>query len=153
MFRWTLTAWRNRWWKNILYAQGWTNVPLHAYLYYSTVRPIKATVNEPHRGGWCIIGDYWWPMPLTSWEQVQPGDTILHSWITPQLAPNTYYYLMVFPSPDPNFIASTSLIWSVLTSKEPFLKQIVSEDWNTGQKPWRPKPTFNTQVLYEPWSQ
>jgi len=153
MFRWLLHDWNQRRHENIYYMRAYTRPAFHAYLFYSKIAPIKARLYEPRRGGYCLFGDYWWPMPLSSWQQLEPGDTLQHSWITPPLDPGETYYLMVFCSPDPTFLGSTSPIWAIRIPKPPYYKLITLEDWNTGEQPWRPKPTFTIQVTYEPWNE
>jgi len=152
MFRWVLWKWEQRRHETTYYMRAHTREPLHAYLFHTTTKPIKAVINEPRRGGYCIIGDYWWPMPIAYWQQLQPGDTLEHNFTTDPLPIDIPTYLMVFCSPDPTFLGSTSPIWAVLPPPPPYYALLAQEPWNIGLQPWRYKPPNWTQLVTEPWS-
>lgn len=131
MLRWLLTFWRALWCMPYLYITTQTDIALHAYLLWSTIPPKKPTIITPRRGGWCLIGDLLWPMPLNWLQQQEPGDTLTHTFIWPDWPPAITRYAMVFPSSDPQALCSTSPIWTLTSPALPLWEDIFYEPWSS----------------------
>lgn len=126
-----LKSWRGSWHLAAYTAFALTDQLFHGYLYYSPVLPITAKILLPRRGLWCPVGDYWWPMPLTFFEQIQPGSTYLHTFLTSGLTPGQTYYIMLFCSADPTYYASTSLIWAITVPQPPYYNLLIRDTWTS----------------------
>lgn len=152
MLRWVQTSWWVTWLELVATVITQSDIAFHGWLLWSPTKPTKATLTIPHRGLWCQIGEYWWPLPLNSIEQVQAGDTTLHTFTWPTWQPGQTRYAMLFPSNDPTFLASTSPIWQITAPELPAWILVITEPWNVGLQPWIPEPQFPILVITEPWN-
>lgn len=152
MLRWLLTLWQESWAGLLLTVFSQSDIAFHGYLLWSTVQPVKAPAVTPHRGSYCLVGEYWWPLPLNWIEQQQAGNTTPHTFSWNDWLPGQTRYAMLFPSSDPTFQASTSPIWAITAPYPLPWDTVITEPWTEGLYPWIPEPDFTILVIDEPWT-
>jgi len=98
--RWTLSTHTAQWTPGEYDITTTTDIANHLYLYWTREPPLKKGQLFPRRGGWCQVGDFFWPMPLNIVDQTLPGNTLqhIHNWPGWDILETRYY--MFFPSLD-----------------------------------------------------